>query len=328
MKRFLSCHGRQIGLFAVVAVLPYSSAFNSPGTLNLLALCLVFGGLAAGYDLLFGRTGLLSFGHALYFALGAYAAAILVTKGVPLVFAALAALALGTTVAAALGAIALRVDGIAFSMVTLAFAQVGAILVARDFGGLTGGEEGLPLSSGVPDFLIGVTNTVNLYWLALAYLTIVLVTLHRVVQSPTGRVLAGLRDDARRIGVLGLSPYRFKLTAFTLAGATAALGGVAYVLIVGGASPHTASTDLTLSLLIMVILGGTGTRYGPVIGGALFTFLDHQLTGFAERLPGPLSQPLFILGVVFILAVYFFKGGLAHFADARSVLTKHFRRVK
>jgi branched-chain amino acid transport system permease protein len=316
-----------LGLIAVLVAIPYSSAFNSPGTLNLLALCLVFAGLAAGYDLLFGRTGLLSFGHALYFALGIYLTAIFVDHGVPLYLAGIYAVMIGTTVAAALGAVALRVQGIAFSMVTLAFAQVGAILVARDPGGLTGGEEGLALSSGVPDFLVGVANTVNLYWLALTYLVIVLFILQRVAASPAGRVLAGIRDDARRIGVLGLDPYRYKLTAFTLSGGLAAMGGVVYVLIVGGASPHSTSADLTLMILVMVVLGGPGTKYGPAIGGALFTFLDYQLTGVADKLPGPLSQPLFILGTVFILAVYFFPGGLAHVSALKSVLPRHFRRV-
>ncbi len=315
MKRLIPA-----GILVVLALLPFSSALNSPGTLNLLALCLVFGGLAAGYDLLFGRSGMLSFGHALYFALGVYTTGILVTKGIPLPLAALAALALGATAAAGLGAVALRVDGIAFSMVTLAFAQVGAIVVARDPGGLTGGEEGLPLAKGVPGIFVGVTNTVNLYWLALTYLAIVVTILNRVVQSPTGRVLAGLRDDPRRIGVLGLSPYRFKLTAFTLSGALAALGGVAYILIVGGASPHVASTDLTLSLLIMVVLGGTGTKYGPIVGGMAFTFLDYQLTGYADRLPGPLSEPLFILGAIFIAVVY----SKDHL---KSVWQRHFARA-
>src|SRR4030095_8147594 len=96
--------------------------------------------------------------------------------------------------------------------------------------------------------------------------------------------------------------------AFTLAGALAALGGAVYVLVVGGASPHVASADLTLTLLIMVVLGGPGTRFGPVLGGMLFTFLDQRLTqwGVTLDLPGPLSQPLFLLGTVFILAVYFF----------------------
>ena len=305
---------------AVAAVLPYSTVnlpgifegpLNSPGTLQLLAICLVFGGVAAGYDLLFGRTGMLSFGHALYFAAGVYGTDILVTRaGLPLWQAALLTVTGATTLAALLGAIALRTVGIAFAMVTLAFAQVGAILVARNFGGWTGGEEGLPLDvSGLPSMLVGVTNTANLYWLALAYLAIVVFVVHRVSGSPTGRVLAGLRDDERRIGVLGLDPYRFKLVAFTLAGGLAAAGGAVYCLIVGGASPHITSSELTLSLLVMVVLGGI-----------LYMYLDHRLTAFGtsdavNSLPAvlshPLSQPLFVLGTIFILAVYFFPGGLA-----------------
>ncbi|WP_446211483.1 branched-chain amino acid ABC transporter permease [Micromonospora sp. IBSANI012] len=324
-----------LAALAVAAILPYSTVslpgifegpLNSPGTLQLLAVCLVFGGLAAGYDLLFGRTGMLSFGHALYFAAGVYGTDILVTRaGLPLWQAALLAVTGATTLAALLGAVALRTVGIAFAMVTLAFAQVGAILVARDFGGWTGGEEGLPLDvSGLPSALVGVTNTVNLYWLALAYLAVVVLVVHRVSGSPTGRVLAGLRDDERRIGVLGLDPYRFKLVAFTLAGGLAASGGVVYCLIVGGASPHITSSELTLSLLVMVVLGGPGTRWGPVLGGILYMYLDHRLTAFGtsdavESLPAvlsrPLSQPLFVLGTVFILAVYFFPGGLASLAS-------------
>jgi branched-chain amino acid transport system permease protein len=332
-------HGRWHGLrpwlplvaLLVFAALPYSTAslpgifegpLNSPGVLQLLAICLVFGGLAAGYDLLFGRTGMLSFGHALYFAAGVYGTDILVTRaGLPLWQAALLTVTGGAILAALLGAVALRTVGIAFAMVTLAFAQVGAILVARDFGGLTGGEEGLPLDvSGLPAALVGVTNTVNLYWLALAYLALVVLVVHRVSGSPTGRVLAGLRDDERRIGVLGLDPYRFKLVAFTLAGGLASAGGVVYCLIVGGASPHVTTSELTLSLLVMVVLGGPGTRWGPVLGGILYMYLDHRLTAFGtsdavQSLPAvlsrPLSQPLFVLGTLFILAVYFFPGGLA-----------------
>ncbi|MEE6260268.1 branched-chain amino acid ABC transporter permease [Plantactinospora sonchi] len=330
----------------VFAVLPYSTVsvpgifdgpLNAPGTLQLLAICLVFGGLAAGYDLLFGRTGMLSFGHALYFAAGVYGTDILITKaGLPLWQAALLTLTGGTTLAALLGAVALRTAGIAFAMVTLAFAQVGAILVAQDFWGLTGGEEGLPLDvSGLPTMLVGVANTVNLYWLALAYLAVVVLVVHRVAGSPTGRVLAGLRDDERRIGVLGLDPYRFKLVAFTLSGGMAVGGGVIYCLLVGGASPHVTSSELTLSLLVMVVLGGPGTRWGPVLGGMLYMYLDHRLTAFGassavDSLPGvlsgPLSQPLFVLGTVFILAVYFFPGGLAGLAGRLGPLRAAARR--
>lgn len=318
-------------LLVLLAVVPYSTVdlpgifdapLNAPGTLQLIAVCLVFGALAIGYDLLFGRTGLLSFGHALYFATGVYGTDVLITHaGWPLWLAAPAALAGGTVLAAALGAVALRTGGIAFAMVTLAFAQVGAITVARDPGGLTGGEEGLPLDgSRLPPALVGVSNTVNLYWIALALLAVTAFVVHRVVDAPAGRVLAALRDDERRVSVLGLSPYRFRLFAFTLSGALAAAAGSVYALLVGGAAPHVASADLTLTLLVMVVLGGPGSRWGPVVGGVLFTYLDHRLTALGSSeavadlpgvLRGPLSQPLFVLGVVFILAVYFVPGGLA-----------------
>jgi branched-chain amino acid transport system permease protein len=147
-----------------------------------------------------------------------------------------------------------------------------------------------------------------------------------VADAPAGRVLAAVRDDDRRVDVLGLDPYRFRLLAFVLAGALAAAGGVVYALLVGGASPHVASSDLTLSLLVMVVLGGPGTRWGPLAGGFAFAFLDNRLVaagssdavaGLPSLLRGPLSQPLFILGTVFILAVYFFPGGLAGLMPAR-----------
>ena len=309
-------------VLAAAAALPWSTVdipglfdgpLNSPGTLQLLALCLVFGGLAIGYDLLFGRAGLLSFGHALYVAAGAYGVDILVTRAHwPLWTAAPVAVLAATVLAAVLGSVALRTTGIAFAMVTLAFAEVGAILVNRDPGGLTGGEEGLPMDGvHLPGAFVGVANTVNLYWLALAFLAVAAFVVHRIDRAPLGRVLAGLRDDEGRVAVLGLSPYRFKLLAFCLSAALAALGGVVYALVVGGAAPRLATSDLTLSLLVMAVLGGPGTRWGALLGGILYTYLDQRLTTVGGHLPGPLSQPLFVLGTLFVLAVYFAPGGLA-----------------
>jgi branched-chain amino acid transport system permease protein len=324
-----------LAVLVLLAALPYSNltmpilldgALNSPGTLQLLAVCLVFGGLALGYDLMFGRTGMLSFGHALYFAGGVYGTAILIEHtNWPLWMVTLAAIAGSAVLALVLGSVALRTKGIAFAMVTLAFAQIGAITVARNPGNLTGGEEGLSIDGArLPDAFVGVVNTVNLYWLALAFVAVVAFVVHRVDDAPAGRVLAAVRDDDRRVGVLGLDPYRYRLLAFVLAGALAAAGGVVYVLLVGGASPHAASSDLTLSLLVMVVLGGPGTRWGPLAGGIAFAFLDNRLVAAGSSdavaslpslLSGPLSQPLFILGTVFILAVYFFPGGLAGLAE-------------
>jgi branched-chain amino acid transport system permease protein len=308
-------------VLVVAAILPFSTLdvpvlfdgpLNSPGTLQLLGVCLVFGGLALGYDLLFGHAGLLSFGHALFIAGGAYGVGMLVDHGHwPLWLAMVAAVA-GTAVAALLlGAVALRVTGIALAMVTLAFAQVGWIVVNRDPGGLTGGEEGLPLdAAALPSWLVGVADTVNLYWLALGFLVVVVLVVHGIRRAPLGRVLTGLRDDDRRIAVLGLSPYRIKLGVFVLAAALAALGGTVYVLLTGGATPYLGSTDLTLSLIVMAVLGGAGTRWGAVLGGILYAYLDQRLTHVGGTLPGPLGQPLFVLGTLFVLAVAFLPGGL------------------
>ncbi|MEU7868530.1 branched-chain amino acid ABC transporter permease [Dactylosporangium sp. NPDC049140] len=320
-----------VAVLAAAIFLPYcglkipgvfDSALNAPGTLQLLALGLVFGALALGYDLLFGRTGMLSFGHALYFAAGVYGTDMLVTKAGYGLWTAILLAVVGTAILAALlGAVALRTGGIAFAMVTLAFAQVAAITIGRNPGGATGGEEGLPMDGAkVPGFLVGVANTVNLYWLALGVLVITVLVVHAIADSPSGRVLAAIRDDERRVGVLGLDPYRYRLFAFTVAGGLAGLAGAMYSLLIGGATPHVAASDQTLTLLVMVVLGGPGTRWGPLIGGFLFTYLDYRLVALGDSdavaglpgfLRGPLSQPLFILGTVFILAVYFFPGGLA-----------------
>ncbi|MEW2517229.1 branched-chain amino acid ABC transporter permease [Actinacidiphila alni] len=323
-----------VALAALLAA-PYSSLplpglldgpIGSAGNLQLLALCLVFGALATGYDLLLGRTGLLSFGHALYFAAGSYATdVIMIEAGLPFGAAALLGLLFGVALAAVLGSVSLRVGGIAFSMVTLAFAQAGSILVERDPGGWTGGEEGRAAPADkLPASLVGIGNTVNLYWIALAYLVVTVAVVHWAVRSPTGRVWEGIKENERRVEVLGLRPYGFKLTAFVLAGALAAVGGIVHLLLTGGATPQTTTSDFTLSLLVMVVLGGSGSRWGPLVGGVLYTWADHRLgdlagSGSVADLPSvlrvPLSQPLFLLGTLFVVVVYVLPGGVVRLPE-------------
>ncbi|WP_051878663.1 branched-chain amino acid ABC transporter permease [Streptomyces sp. NRRL B-24720] len=318
-------------VLVVLIVAPYSALplpglldgpVGSAGNLQLLATCLLFGALATGYDLLLGRTGLLSFGHALYFAAGSYATnTIMLEAGLPFAVSALVGVCFGIALALVLGSVSLRVTGIGFSMVTLAFAQAGSILVSRNPGGFTGGEEGRAAPAELlPSGLVGIEHTANLYWVALGYLVLTLAVVHWAVRSPTGRVWEGIKENERRVEVLGLRPYGFKLTAFVLAGALAALGGLVHLLLTGGSTPQTTTSDFTLSLLVMVVLGGSGTRWGPMVGGILYTWADHRLgdlagSGAVADLPAvlrvPLSQPLFLLGVLFVAVVHLLPGGLA-----------------
>ena len=305
---------------AVPGVLP--GATYMPGTLQLLALCWLVAALALTYHLLFGVVGLMSFGHALYFAAGTYGLAIVLQHTeLPLLAAAAVVLAGGIVLAHVVGAVSLRVSGIAFAMVTLAFAQAGNVLVRRDPGGFTGGEEGLALRTAhVPDAFVGVVNTRNLYWLALGVLVVVYAVTLWIQRSRAGHVAAAVRENELRVRVVGGRPYAIKLLVFVLSATLATVVGMAYLLLQSGAVPRASSTDFTLTLLVMVVLGGVGSRWGAVVGAVVYTMLDQRLTEVASSdavaaLPAvlrvPLSEPLFLLGVCFILVVLFLPGGIA-----------------
>jgi branched-chain amino acid transport system permease protein len=289
----------------------FKGSVNTPGTLQLLALCLVFGAVAMSYDLLFGFTGLLSFGHALYFAVGVYITCIAITKWhwdfVPaLLFTALVGLLLPLV----LGAVSLRVSGIAFAMVTLAFAQAGSILVLKNPHGWTGGEEGLGADyTKLPEGLVGIFNTKHLYWVALGYAAVVFAIVQWAVSSSPGHVWQAIRENELRVQVLGLRPYLYKLISFVLASFLATAGGVVYLLLLGGATPEVASANFTLTLLVMVVIGGTlYTWANERLGDASSS---HAVQSLPNVLSTPLQQPLFVLGLLFILVVFFVPGGLA-----------------
>src|SRR5690606_19050930 len=183
----------------------------TPGTLQILALALIFSSLALSYHVLFGVTGLLSFGHALYFAIGAYGLGIVLERpGLDLLPAFGLTLAVAIVVAALLGAVSLRVSGISFAMVTLAFAQAGSVLIRRN-PDVTGGEEGLGLETAhVPDWLVGVVDTRNLYWLALGVIVVVFLVVRWFERSRAGHVAAAVRENELRVRVLGLPPFSVK----------------------------------------------------------------------------------------------------------------------
>jgi branched-chain amino acid transport system permease protein len=344
MKAIRSALGRAFGrplvkwllggaLVAFVAVLPLidlvvpgvlPGSTYTPGTLQVLALALIFAALALSYHVLFGITGLLSFGHALYFAVGAYGLGIILERtGLSLLPAIGLTLVGALVVATLLGAVSLRVSGISFAMVTLAFAQAGSVLIRRN-PDVTGGEEGLGLTTEqVPDFLVGVVDTRNLFWLALVVLVLVFLAVRWFERSRAGHVAAAVRENELRVRVLGLPPFRAKLVAFVIGSVLAAVAGMLYLLLQSGVTPRAVSADFTLTILVIVVLGGVGSRWGAVVGAVIYTLLDQRLTALAgsdaiASLPPvlrvPLSEPLFILGTLFILVVLFLPGGIVGLA--------------
>jgi branched-chain amino acid transport system permease protein len=293
----------------------------TPGSLQLLAMCMLMAAAALTYHLLLGVAGLLSFGHALYFGAGVYGLAIILQNlEIPLLPAMGLTLLVVIVLAHVVGSISLRVSSIPFAMVTLAFAQAGSVVVGRNPEGVTGGDEGLTLrTDNLPAFLVGVVNTRNLYWLALAVLVAVFIIVTWVQSSRAGHVAAAVRENELRVRVLGLQPYLVKLLIFVVSAVLVCIIGMVFLLLQSGAVPRAVSADLTITLLVMVVLGGVGSRWGAVIGGVFYTILDQRLTALAnsdaiDALPDilrvPLSEPLFILGTLFVLVVLFLPGGL------------------
>jgi branched-chain amino acid transport system permease protein len=205
-------------------------------------------------------------------------------------------------------------------MVTLAFAQAGSILAFKNPYNWTGGEEGFGVDyHKLPMWTVGILNTKHLYWIALVYAALVFAIVQWAVSSSPGHLWQAIRENELRVQVLGMRPYAYKLMSCVLASMLATAGGVVYLLLLGGATTEVTTANFTLTLLLMVVIGGAGTRWGAMIGGILYTYANQRLGDLSSShavstLPGvirtPLQQPLFVLGVLFILVVFFVPGGL------------------
>ena len=206
-------------------------------------------------------------------------------------------------------------------MVTLAFGEAGHVILERNFFDLTGGENGIALNADlIPQFWISVVNTKYIYWTALAAMALTYAVIWWVTESSAGRVFAALRDNELRVQVLGLNTQRFKLLAFVISAALAALLGDVMLLAAGSAAPRFADAGVTISLLLMVVLGGAVTRWGAVIGGIIYSVATTRMQDLTQQdsfktipkwIGGPISEPAFVLGLLFIFVVMFAPGGLS-----------------
>jgi branched-chain amino acid transport system permease protein len=306
-RRFLIEALTALGLLAAPYVLPPLGF--APGTVNQI---LVWGLFGIGFDILFGYTGLLSFGQSAFFGTGGFIAAYLLVHN--LMSDVIAALFVGmfgaAVVGALVGAIALRRTGIYFAMITVAIAETFFFIENSPLSHWTGGENGIP---GVPTpaFSIGsfsyhVGNGWSMYgFLAVCYFIGIVIAL-RIVRSPVGAVLHAIRDNPLRARALGHAVGLYKLTAFVIAAAYAGFAGGLLGVLQGFMPPEAFTFGTSGQLIMQTAIGGTGTLFGPLVGAAVWLFLRD----FLQAALGLGAAWKLVLGVVFVLLVCFLRRGL------------------
>ena len=291
---------------AVIACVPLS---GESFYIEIIGKVLVMAIFAMSLDLLVGFTGLVSFGHAAYFGIAAYAVALFMAKfeSMSLWLVLPASVARAALAAFLIGLDVLRTKGIYFIMVTLAFAQM-AYFIFHDTP-LGGGSDGMYLNTKPSAAIFGwepfeLSNEVHLFYFILATLVLVYLFLGRVLQSPFGRVLVGIKSNEHRMQSLGYFTFRYKLGAFTLAGALGGLAGFLYTVLFGFVTPELLSWHESGNVLLMVILGGMGNLVGAIAGAFAFEAMREvfaDLTKYWQLL----------MGGVIVAVVLFLPGGLA-----------------
>jgi branched-chain amino acid transport system permease protein len=309
-----------VGLIVAPFILPHLGF--APNTVNRI---LVWGLFGIGFDILFGFTGLLSFGQSAFYGTGGFVAAYLLTRaGFPnVILALIIGMIAAAVVGYLVGLIALRRTGIYFSMITVAIAEVFFFVEFNPLADFTGGENGLP---GVPTpslnlgfTTLNFTTGWSLYqFLAVCYFIGIVIAL-RIVRSPVGAILSAIRDNPLRAQAVGHNIHSYKLTAFVIAAAYAGFAGGLLGVLQAFMPPDAFTFDTSGQLVMQTAIGGIGTLFGPLLGAAIWLFLQDFLQsalhlGAAWKL---------VLGTVFVLLVCFLRKGIIGGLEDLYVLATH-----
>jgi branched-chain amino acid transport system permease protein len=282
---------------------------------GIVARVMVLACFAMGYNILFGYAGLLSLGHAMFFAAGLYGAGLTVYHLAWHVVPPSFGIACGATLALVIGVLALRTTGVAFMIVTLMFAQVGYLMILW-LGTWTRGDEGLTLSRSEriiesATVFIDLSNRDTRYAAAWLLLSIILIITLVIARSPFGRVLVAIRENEERTRMLGFNTYANKLSAMVISGAISASAGAAYVLLFGYMGATFASIQYSILPLLWVLLGGAATVLGPLLGTLLMFYLaEFSNDALNAWFPAANLSQVGIVGVALVLLVLFFPKGI------------------
>jgi len=302
-----------IGLVFFLILPILTKFFEQEYLISLFTLILIYGLAAASLDLILGVGGMISLGHAVFMGIGGYTVGIfayhkydeslifgfngsensLIVWGIAILISALFGLITG--------AISLRTKGMSFIMITLAFAQMGYYF----FVSLTkyGGSDGLGLDNRNELLSLDLGDDITFYYLCLSILVIFLTIAYRIVNSHFGKVIKASNQNEQRVQVLGFASYKYKLAIYTFASASAGLAGVLMANQNEFVSPEFMHWTKSGELMVMVILGGMGTLFGPVFGAAVFLLMEYYLAMYTDHW-------MVILGPFLILVVLFAKNGL------------------
>lgn len=261
---------------------------------------------AMSFNLLFDGAGLLTFGHGCYYGVGAYTAALLMTEvGMPMFPAIVCAMVMGSLVALIFGYFCVRLTGVYFSILTLAFAQLMFSVFQQSYK-LTGGDLGI-LDIQPPGFLVAVNNY---YYFTLVVVGFAIWLLWRIRHSPFGRTLHASRDSVVRTQFIGINVRRCRLAAFVIAGGFASLAGALFAPFNRAVAPFLVSWVKSSDPVLMTLLGGAQTFWGPVVGAAVFTTLHVVAIGYT-------TYWLLLMGGILLVGVLFLPGGILGFLEER-----------
>jgi branched-chain amino acid transport system permease protein len=288
---------------ALIALPPVVIALGEPFYIDLVRRIMILAIAAASLNLILGYGGMVSFGHAAYLGIGAYAVGILAFYGVTSGWLQWAvAIGASALVALAIGAVSIRTSGIYFIMITLAFTQMLYYLgVSLE---IFGGDDGMRLKTKSQLGIVDLDDAVQFYYVALVLMLLSVYFVYRVVNSRFGMVLRAAKSNEPRSRAIGFSPYPYRLTAFVIAGAMGGLAGALYANHTSYLTPGFMSWHQSGELMFMVILGGMASTAGPILGAFAFLMLEEMLKGWTEHWQA-------ILGPLLIVSVIFFRRGLA-----------------
>ena len=301
------------GLGLALALVPVTGDYVT----GLVAEVLIFAIFAMSLDLLVGFTGMTSFGHAAFFGVGAYVVAILGAHlGLNGWLGLIAAVTLSALAALVIGFFCIRVSGITFLMLTMAFSQL-LFSISVKWRDVTGGTDGIGGFKRPSLFGLSLDERSVLYYVIAAGFLLAFLFLRRLIKSPLGSIFIGIRENEVRMRAIGYPVQRFKLLAFVIAGAIAGFGGALYAFFTAFVASDVLHWSQSGDAIMMVILGGAGTIAGPAVGAGIFLLLKNFVSSHFEYWA-------MVVGIVFILCVMFLREGVWGFAVNR--LSTWFKR--